>query len=95
MFDAWRIRGGAASLVWGYRTVAGISDWTASRAKRGEVRLVATLTQADARQCQQAAEYRELIFVAPRDTGTPWTWGLDGLKFEGRRLTGRLALLAQ
>jgi hypothetical protein len=75
VFDSLTLHGGRASLLWGYRPVAVLTSWRIARAEDHQWRLSATLTQADAWQCGQAAKYRELLFTAPRDKGR-WCWEL-------------------
>ena len=74
MFDALTIRGGTATLVWGYRAVAVLTTWRITKAMGGW-QLTATLARADRWQCQQAATRKELLFEAPRDRGR-WCWEL-------------------
>ena len=74
MFDRLTIRGGRASLLWGYRPVAVLTTWRITKAP-GAWKLSATLERADAWQCGQAAKYQELLFTAPRDKGR-WCWQL-------------------
>ena len=74
MFDALTIRGGPASLVWGYRPVAVLTTWRITKAGGGW-RLTATLASRDRWQVQQAAKCKELLFEAPR-AGGRWCWEL-------------------
>jgi hypothetical protein len=74
VFDRLVIHGGRASLLWGYRPVAILTTWRIVKAP-GAWTLSATLSRADAWQCQQAAKYQELLFTAPRDRGR-WCWQL-------------------
>jgi hypothetical protein len=74
VFHELSLYGGRASLLWGYRTIAVLTAWRITKAPGGW-KLTATLTQADAWQCGQAAKYKELLFTAPRDKGR-WCWEL-------------------
>ncbi len=75
MFTKLTLRGGPATLVWGYRPVAVLTTWRITKDKKGW-RLTASLAQADRWQCQQAAKLKELLFTAPRDRGSRWCWEL-------------------
>lgn len=74
MFERLVLHGARASLVWGYRTVATVTEWRIAK-HDGTWRLAAKLTQADRFQCQQAVKLKELHFTAPRDNGR-WCWEL-------------------
>jgi hypothetical protein len=64
---ALQLYGVKASLLWGYREVAGLTHW---RIIKGQTwTLTATLDRANAFECQQGARYKELLFTAPRDKG--------------------------
>lgn len=75
MFDALTIRGGPASLIWGYRPVAVLTTWTITKAAGGW-QLRATLAGRDRWQVAQAAKLKELLFTAPRERGR-WCWELS------------------
>lgn len=75
MFRALTLRGGRATLVWGYRPVALLTTWRITKAAGGW-RLTATLATRDRFQVEQAAKLKELLFEAPRDRGR-WCWQLE------------------
>jgi hypothetical protein len=75
VFQSLTIRGGPASLVWGYRPVATLTTWRITKAATGGWQLTAALTRADRWQVAQAAKFKELLFTAPRDKGR-WCWEL-------------------
>ena len=77
MFHGLTFNGRQAALVWGYRPIAVLTAWRITKVPRvpGAWTLSATLAQADAWQCRQAAKYQELLFTAPRDKGR-WCWQL-------------------
>ena len=77
MFESLTIRGGPASLVWGYRPVAILTAWRISMAPNGW-KLTATLASRDRWQVEQAAKRKELLFEAPRDKGR-WVWELQDI----------------
>lgn len=72
MFDGIRLHGGAASLLWGYHTVAVLTSWAITRTGQTWT-LTATLARVDRWQCAQAVRHKELLFSAPRDRGR-WCW---------------------
>jgi hypothetical protein len=74
VFDRLTLHGTRASLLWGYRPVAVLTSWRIVKAP-GAWKLSATFDRADAWQCRQAAQHRELLFTAPRDQGR-WCWEL-------------------
>jgi hypothetical protein len=74
VFQSLTIRGGLASLVWGYRPVAVLTSWRITKADGGW-KLTATLAARDKWQVEQAAKRKELLFEAPRDKGR-WCWSL-------------------
>ena len=77
MFQSLTIRGGPATLVWGYRPVAILTSWHITKADTGW-RLTATLAGRDRWQVEQAAKLKELLFTAPRDKGR-WCWELQDI----------------
>jgi hypothetical protein len=89
MFTTLSIRGGAASLLWGYRAVAVLTSYRITKNVKGEWRLSATLTRADVWQCQQAAKHKELLFTAPKDKGR-WCWELADVHVGTNELTATL-----
>ena len=65
MFDELTLHGARGELLWTYRPVAGLTYWRIYKTPRAWT-LTATFDWADARQCREAAKYRELVFRAPR-----------------------------
>jgi hypothetical protein len=90
MFTKLTLRGGPASLVWGYRPIAVLTAWRITKTPKGGWQLSATLNQADRWQCQQAAQLKELLFTAPRDRGSRWCWELDQVEVGTRELRALL-----
>jgi hypothetical protein len=75
VFQSLTLRGGPASLVWGYRPVAVLTTWRITKTPTGGWQLTATLAGRDRWQVEQAAKLKELLFTAPRDRGR-WCWEL-------------------
>jgi hypothetical protein len=65
---AVQLYGPRASLLWGYRPVAGLTHWRIIKGPQAWT-LTATLERASVWECQQAARYQELLFTAPRAKG--------------------------
>lgn len=68
MFEALELHGAQATLLWGYRDVAGLRRWRIVKGPQGWT-LAATLAHANPFECAQGARYKELLFTAPRDKG--------------------------
>lgn len=75
MFDHLRIRGTAASILWGYRQAATLRSWSIEKTREGQWVLTGTLARVDAFQCRQ----KPLLFTAPREGAHDgmWAWGID------------------
>jgi hypothetical protein len=59
------LRGQEATVVWGFRTAAVVTSWTAARTPQGQWTLQAIVSRADPYQLRQ----RPLKFTAPRIGG--------------------------
>ena len=86
MFTSLTLTGGAAQLLWGYRTAAHVGAW---RIKKSDVdgrwTLTATLTRIDAFQLRQTP----LLFTAPRPGGF-WCWPVTSLQVGTSQLVATL-----
>jgi len=67
MFRELELHGARATLLWGYRDVAGLRRWRITKGPTWT--LTATLEHANPFECAQGARYKELLFTAPRDKG--------------------------
>lgn len=67
MFEELTLHGPRATLLWGYREVAGLRLWRITMGRPWT--LTATVDRADRWQCRQASTCRELLFTAPRAKG--------------------------
>lgn len=90
MFESVVLRGGTASLLWGYRTAATLTNWRIQKKatkvqKDSAWTLTATVQQCDAFQARQ----RPLLFTAPRDKGR-WCWEVREISIGERSLTATL-----
>jgi hypothetical protein len=88
MFTELMLHGPRATLLWNYREVAVITAWRIIKAPRAWV-LTARVERADAWQCQQAAQHRELVFTAQRERGR-WCWPVADLSVGGTELRATL-----
>jgi hypothetical protein len=79
------LRGGEATIVWGYRTAAVLRSWTVYRAPSGAWTLRAQVVRADPFQLRQA----DLKFTAAR-IGGYFTWPIVAVTLEGASLAGQL-----
>jgi hypothetical protein len=79
------LRGGEATIVWGYRTAAVLREWTAYRTPGGAWTLRGTVTRADPFSLRQA----DLKFTAPR-IGGHFCWPILGVTLTGTSLAGQL-----
>jgi hypothetical protein len=68
MFRELELHGSRATVLWGYRDVAGLRMWRIVKGPQAWT-LTATLERANTFECRQGARYRELLFTAPRDKG--------------------------
>lgn len=74
MLDELTIHGPHATLLWGYRKVAGLRMWRIYKGKDTATWiLTASLEQANRFECEAGARFKELHFTAPRDKGR-WCW---------------------
>ena len=80
MFTALRIRGAAATILWGARPAATLRSWSIAQVK-GQWTLTATADRVDAYQCRQ----RPLLFTAPHEQGRDgwWAWGVESFDLVG------------
>jgi hypothetical protein len=87
MFDALRIHGTAASIVWGYHTAARLSAWSIARVKN-EWTLTATIATAEPFMLRRTS----LLFTAPHEGARKghWAWGIVSVRIGGRSLVARL-----
>lgn len=72
MFQDVRLRGGSASILWGYRTAVAIKSWAILK-QEGQWMLKASLERVDPFQARQ----KPLLFTAPNKTGY-WCWPILG-----------------
>jgi hypothetical protein len=87
MFDALRIHGAAASIVWGYHTAARLKSWSIARVKT-EWTLTATIAQADPFMLRRDS----LLFTAPHEGSRSgqWAWGIVSIRVGGQSLIAKL-----
>jgi hypothetical protein len=87
MFDTLRIRGTAASILWGYRPAAVLKTWAIARVKN-QWTLVATIERIEPFMIRQ----RPLLFTAPRERARDgmWAWGVDSVQLSDRSLIAKL-----
>jgi len=87
MFDALRIHGTAASIVWGYHTAARLSTWSIARVQ-GQWTLRATIATAEPFMLRRSS----LLFTAPHEGARKgqWAWGIVSIQLGGRSLIARL-----
>jgi hypothetical protein len=85
---ALQLYGPRASLLWGYREVAGLTMWRIITGPRAWT-LTATLERANAWECQAGARCRELLFTAVRDKGR-WCFPLVDVSLSQTELRATL-----
>ena len=87
MFDALRIRGAAASILWGYHEAITLKSWSIVRVKRQW-----TLTGTIERIEPYMARQRPLLFTAPRERARDghWAWGVQSIEIGPRSLIAKL-----
>jgi hypothetical protein len=87
MFDAVRIHGGAASIVWGYHTAARLRSWSIARVKNVWT-LTATIERADPFMLRRTS----LLFTAPHEGSRKghWAWGIVSIRVGGHSLIATL-----
>jgi hypothetical protein len=84
MFEHVRLHGGAASLLWGYRTAVVLRKWTIKK-HEGKWTLIAAIERVDPFQSRQ----RPLVFTAPRAGGF-WCWPIESLQLGTNQLSATL-----
>lgn len=84
MLERVTLRGGAASILWGYRTAASVRSWTVRKTETSWT-LVATVERADPFQCRQ----KPLLFTAPTEHGF-WAWPVVSLRVGTSQLVAKL-----
>lgn len=84
MFHNLTLRGGTASIVWGYRTAAVLSSWSMTRTAGANWSLSATIARADPFNLRR----RPLLFTAP---GLKVAWGVETITVGARSLVATLA----
>jgi hypothetical protein len=87
VFDHLRIRGTAASILWGYRPAAVLKSWSIVRVKT-EWRLTATIERVEPFMIRQGP----LLFTAPREHARDgmWAWGVHSVQVGTHQLIARL-----
>jgi len=87
MFDTVTLRGGAASILWGYHTAAAIRAWAIAKVD-GHWTLKATLTRAEPFMLRQTP----LLFTAPHEKGRDgwWAWGVESIQVGNQQLVAKL-----
>ena len=87
MFDALRIRGAAASILWGYHEAAVLTTWSIVRIK-GQWTLSATIARVEPFMLRQP----KLLFTAPREGARDgrWAWGIQSIQVGSRSLIAKL-----
>lgn len=79
------LRGGAGSLVWGYRPAAQFVSWVVWKESTAW-KLKAVVKTADPFQCRQ----RPLLFTAPKTNGPPWCWEVQEIRIQDQTLMATL-----
>lgn len=87
MFRELELHGAQATLLWGYRDVAGLRMWRITKGPTWT--LTATLAHANTFECAQGARYKELLFTAPRDKGR-WCFPLVDVSLGSTELRATL-----
>jgi len=88
VFETLRLRGAAASILWGYHPAATLRSWSIAKVK-GQWMLTATIERVDRFQVRQTP----LLFTAPHERGRDgwWAWGVESLDLVGpNQLRARL-----
>lgn len=86
MFEHLTLRGGAGTVLWGYREAVSLRAWRIAQNKKTKVwTLTGTPTRVDAFQARQ----RPLWFSAPRPNGF-WMWGIESLEVGPTQIVARL-----
>jgi hypothetical protein len=87
MFDALRIRGAAAAILWGSRDAITLKTWVIVRAK-GQWTLSGTIERIDPFMARQ----RPLLFTAPHAGARQgfWAWGVQSIQVGGQSLIAQL-----
>jgi hypothetical protein len=81
---AFRLRGGAATIVWGYHTAAAVASWQIRKTAGGWT-LSAICREVNPFHLRQPS----LIFAVPR-RGGHWAWPIVKLECTDRRVMARL-----
>lgn len=86
MFQRLRLRGGAGTILWGYREAVRLRSWAIQQDPKTKAW---TLTGAAERVDAFQARQRPLWFSAPRPQGF-WMWGIERLEVAGGRIVAHL-----
>jgi hypothetical protein len=84
VFTSLTLRGGAGTLLWGYRPAVELKAWTISK-HEGQWTLRATIARIDRFQARQTP----LLFTAPRPGGF-WAWAVEAIDLGDHALTAKL-----
>ena len=87
LFDALRIHGTSASILWHYHTAVTLDTWAIVRVK-GQWTLSGTCTRVERFMVGQPG----LLFTAPREGSHRgyWAWGIESLRVGQREIIARL-----
>lgn len=86
MFTSLVVRGGAANILWGYRSAVALTSWSIAKDKKtGTWTLRGAIDRIDAFQSRQ----RPLLFAAPRPGGH-WAWPIVNLTIAGQHVIATL-----
>jgi len=84
MFRQLTLRGGAASLLWGYRPAVTLRSWTIAKTD-GQWTLTGTIDRVDRFMARQTP----LLFTAPRPQGF-WAWGVESVHVGTSQVVAKL-----
>jgi hypothetical protein len=86
MFDALRIHGTAASILWGYRAAVTLKTWSIVRVQQ-QWMLTGIIERVEPFMVRQ----RPLLFTAPRERARDghWAWGIEAIQ------VGRIEVVAR
>jgi hypothetical protein len=85
MFTRLTLRGGTASILWGYHCAVALTSWAITK-QNGRWKLEGVPARVEPFMARQSP----LLFTAPREKGQTWAWGIESLVIGPRTVVAQL-----